>query len=122
MFRLISRRQGITIEKQNTRRIQAYPSISRHNQAYSTIIQAYSEPCVTQALSEPWSLGNLDLFRTRLIFRTPWHIQNQKHNQNPSIFRTLGYSEPKVYSELYQTCMMDHSTKIVNECNVFHKI
>ena len=33
--------------------IPVYSDISRHNQAYSGISQAYSEPCVTLAYSEP---------------------------------------------------------------------
>ena len=39
-------------------------------------IQTYLEPCVTPAYSEPW------------------YIQNQRHMQNPGMFRTEVYSEP----------------------------
>ena len=29
-----------------------------------------------------------------VVYPEPWHIQNQKHIQNPGIFATLVYSEP----------------------------
>ena len=63
------------------RHIQTYPDIIRRIQAYSAIIQAYSEPCVTLAYSESW------------------HIQNQRHIQNPGISKTLAHLEPETYSE-----------------------
>ena len=44
------------------------------NQAYSRILQAYSEP---------------------------WHIENQRYNQSPDIFRILAYWEPEAYLELW---------------------
>ena len=59
-----------------------------HNQAYPGIIQAYSKPCVTLAYLELQYIQNHD-------------IQTQKHIQNPGIFRTLAYSKPKAYSDIY---------------------
>ena len=53
----------------------------------SEIIQEYSEPCV-----------NSGIFRT-LVYLESWHIQNQRHTQNPVISRTLAHSEPETYSE-----------------------
>ena len=50
--------------------------IFRHNQAYSGIILAYSAPCVT------------------VVYLEPSQIANQRHTQNPGIFRRLAYSEP----------------------------
>ena len=35
------------------------------------------------------------------VYPEPWHIQNQKHIQNPGILKTLVYSEPKAYSDIY---------------------
>ena len=42
-------------------------------------IQTYPEPCITPAHS---------------VFSKPWHIQNQKHMQNPGIFRAEVCWEP----------------------------
>ena len=55
--------------------IPAYSSIVRHSQGYSGIrdIETYLESCVTLSYSEAW------------------HIQNQRHIQNPGIFITLAY-------------------------------
>ena len=61
--------------------IHAYSGILSHNQAYSGIIQAYSESCVT------------------LAHKKTWHIQNQRHNQRRGVYRALAYSEPEAYSE-----------------------
>ena len=59
----------------------------RHNQTYPGIIQAYSGTFRT--LCYP------DLFKTVVY---PEYIQNRKHIQNPGIFPTLLYSEPR-YSQ-----------------------
>ena len=75
-----------------------------HIQTCSGIIQAYSEPCVTVAYSEPWHIRNLGIFRTRYIYRT------------------LVYSEPEVYSELCQTSKMECFAKIVNSYSCFRNI
>ena len=96
----------------------------RHIHTYSDIFrdnQAYSEPCVTLANSEPWyiynsgiqnqrHIQNPGIIRTLLyqelwhiqnkVFSEPWYIQNQRHTQNQrhiqncGIFRTLAYSQP----------------------------
>ena len=60
--------------------------IFSHNRAYSGIIQACValkslEPCVTLGYLEPWYIQNIDIFRTRIIFRSvaylrPCYIQN----------------------------------------------
>ena len=55
--------------------IHTYTGILRH-------IQAYSEPCVTLAYSEPHA------------YSEPWFIQNQRHIHDPDIFRTQTYLEP----------------------------
>ena len=47
--------------------------IFRYNQAYSGIIQGYSEP---------WYIQNPDIFRT-LVYSKPWYIQDLKHIHNP---------------------------------------
>ena len=46
-------------------------------------IQAYPEPCVTLAYIEPWYIQNPD-------------IQNQKHIQNPGIFKKI-YTKKKLW-------------------------
>ena len=83
--------------------IQTYSGISRHNQVYSGIIQAYCKPyvilrkfktsLVILTNSELWYIHNPDIFKTRSIFRTlvypkVWHIQNKRHIQKPELFRT----------------------------------
>ena len=57
----------------------------RHNQTHPWIIQAYLNILIT--LCYP------DIFET-VVYPEPWHIQNQKHIQNPGLFTTLVYSEP----------------------------
>ena len=37
---------------------------------------------------------NLSIFRT-LVYSESWHIQNQRHIQNPGISKTLAHSEQK---------------------------
>ena len=50
------------------------------------IIQAYS--AIFRTLCYP------NIFKT-VVYSEPWHIQNQKHIQNPCIFTALVYSEPR---------------------------
>ena len=85
--------------------------IFRHIQE-SLIIQAYSEPCVTLAYSEVWYIQDPGIFETRdifkaLVFPKLWHIQTQKHIQNPGLFRTLRYSTLEAYSEPCQISTME---------------
>ena len=94
----------------------AYSEISRHNQAYSGIIQAYSGPCLTLSYSEIWHIHNPGTFKTRGIFRTlvypkPWYIQNQIHLKSLWLLRTLRYSEPERYLEPIQTSAMERYEK-----------
>ena len=63
--------------------IPAWPGIFRHMQTYSGIF---------------WNLDNPGKFITP-VYSEFWHIQNQRHIQNPGISKTLAYSEPKTYSE-----------------------
>ena len=65
--------------------------IIRHSQAYSGIIQAYSEL---------WCIQNTGVFRTR------------------GIFRTLAHSEPRAYSELSQTSAMELSRSLLYAINI----
>ena len=58
----------------------------RHNQTYPEIILAYSG--IFRTLCCP------DIFKT-MVCPESWHIPNQKHIQNPSIFTTLVHSEPR---------------------------
>ena len=104
--------------------IPTYSDISRHNQTYSGIIQAYFEPCVTPAYSEPWYIQNPGIFKTRDIFRTLvypklWHIGNQRLIQNPGLFKTLGYSEPVAYSEPCQISAMECFEKQLTAIIIF---
>ena len=100
------------------RHIQAYSNISRHNQAHSGIF------C---------TLCNPGIFRT-LSYSEFWHIQNQRHIQNPTVSKSLahseletysecwaamGYSEPKAYSEACQTSTMEHFEKQLTPIIIF---
>ena len=69
-----------------TKAIQTNLGTFRHNQTYPGIIQAYSG--IFRTLCYP------DIFKT-VVYPEPWHIQNQKHIQNPGKFTTLVYSEPR---------------------------
>ena len=64
---------------------------------------------------------NPKIFRT-LKYSKPWHIQNQKHMQNPDIFRSEVYSEPEANSELCQTSTMERCAKIVDNYSCFRKL
>ena len=66
------------------RHIQTCPDKIKHIQAYSGIIQAYSEPCVILEYSEFWYIQNSGIFRTTKTYSESWAIQN------PGIFRTGG--------------------------------
>ena len=70
------------------RHIQTYASVSRHIQKLFRHIQAYPELCVTLAYSEPPYIQKAFILRTRDIFKL-WYIQNQRHVQNPDVFRTI---------------------------------
>ena len=99
--------------KCKTKDIQAEKGTFRHNQAYPGIIQAYSDIFKTQC--------NPGIFKT-VVYPEPWHIHNQKHIQNPRIFRTLAYSEFEAYSEPCQTSTMKRFAKTVNGYNYFRKL
>ena len=58
------------MRKCKTKTIQADLGIFKHSQAYSGIIQAYSEPCETLEYSTIWFYQNLGIFRTWGIFKT----------------------------------------------------
>ena len=72
--------------KCKTKSIQTNLDTFKHNQTYPEIIQAYSSTFRT--LCYP------DIFKT-VVCPEPWHIQNQKHIQNPAIFTTVVHSEPR---------------------------
>ena len=59
-------RKGITMEKCKTKTIQTGLDTFRHNQAY---LKNYVN-------------------RAAVLYSKPWDIQNQKHIQNPGLFRT----------------------------------
>ena len=125
-----------------TKTIQTYLGTFRHNQAYPRIIQAYSV-IIRILCNLAYFLKLLMLlvlkvsckFRT-LIYPESWHIQNQKHIQNPDtltilvyseprypgIFRTLAYPKPKDYPEHCQTSAMKRFVKVVNGYNYFCKL
>ena len=63
------------------RQIQAHSGIIRHIQELFSHIQAYLELCYS------------DIFKSA-VQPEPWHIQNQKHIQNPTIFTAVVYSGP----------------------------
>ena len=80
-------RKGITMEKCKTKTIQTGLDTFRHNQAYlkNYVNRAYTQPCYIQ---------NPEIFKTRNTFRT-WFIQN------PGVMKTLAYSKPKAYLDIY---------------------
>ena len=59
------------MSKCKTKVIQRDVATLRHNQTYSRIIQAYSEPCFTLTYLKLRYIQNLDILKTRSIFRTP---------------------------------------------------
>ena len=71
------------------RHIQTYPDVIRHIWAYLGITQAYSEPCVTLAVSELWYLPNSGIKPEAYL--EPWYIQNSGTFRTRDIFRILGY-------------------------------
>ena len=64
-------------------------------QTYSEIIQAHSKPSVI------------------LVYSESWHIQNQRHIQNPVIFITLAHSKPKTISEPWDIQNQRHTQNLV---------
>ena len=88
----------MTIGKCETKVIQTDLSTFRHNQAYPGIIQVYSG--ILSILCNP-----------DMVYPEPWHIQNQKHIQNPGIFKISRILE------IYQTSTMKRFAKIVNGYN-----
>ena len=68
-----------------TKTIQINSGTFRHSQTYPGIIQAYSG--IFRTLCYP------DILKIA-VCREAWHIQNQRHIQNPGIFTTLIHSEP----------------------------
>ena len=103
--------------KYKTKAIQVDLGIIRHNQPYSGIIRAYSEPCVTLAYLELWYIQNPGIFRTRNICRNLVYLDS-RYFQNADIFKTQGIS----YSEPSQTSRMKSFARIVNGYNYFHKL
>ena len=72
----------------------------------------------------PTFYQNLNIFKIRGIFRSLvyqklLHIQNQRHIENPGLFRTLGYSEPEAYSEACQTSLMERFEKLLKAIIIF---
>ena len=61
------------------------------------------------------TLCNPSIFRT-LAYSEPWHIQNR------GIFRTLGYLELGANLEPRQTSTMEHCAKVVNSYSCFRKL
>ena len=99
------------VKQKPFRQIWAYSRIFRDIQTYSDINQTYSgifwnytgifstlcNPGIfrTVVYSESW------IFKTgrhiqNSVYPNLWHIQNQRHIQNPGLFRILGYSESRV--------------------------
>ena len=109
------------------RHIQIYSGIIRHIQELFRHIQAYPEPSVILAYSEPPYIQKLSIIRTRsilrfLVYSEAWHIQNLRHIQNPGISKTRSMSRTLVFSEPCETSTMECLTKIVSSYNYFHNI
>ena len=101
----VSFRQRIAMGKSKKKpfmHILVYSNIFRHNQAYSGIIQAYSQPCITLAYLEPWYAQNPGIVRTR------------------SIWRIVGYSETRHIQNPAKHLRWDLFAKIVNGYNYYY--
>ena len=55
----------------------------------------------------------------RKLYSEPWYIQNPDIFRNRHILRTLVYSEPKAYSEHYQTSTMESFSFNINIFLIF---
>ena len=86
--------------------IPANSEISRHNQTYSGIFRNYSGIF--------WTLWNPGIFRT-LVYSESWHIQNQRHIQNPGIFRIGGIL--RTLSNIYKGALSETANGY-NFCNI----
>ena len=111
-----------------TKAIQTNLGTFRHNQTCPGIIQAYSG--IFRTLYFP------NMFKT-VVCPEPWHIQNQKHIQNPDIFTKLVHSEPRyiqdagifkiwgisrTLSYIYDEALIIFTAKIIlTNCNYFRK-
>ena len=119
--------QWESVKQNSFRQIQAHSNIFWHIQTYSGIFQIHSDIFRT--------LCNPDIFRA-FVFSEIWHVQNQKHIQNPvtlgtrayselsyiqstGVFRTQPYSEFQAYSEPYQRSRVEHFSEIVKGYNCF---
>ena len=89
--------QWVNVKQKPSRQIQAYSGVIRHIQGLFRHIQAYSEPCITLAYLETWYIQNLDIFRTRSIFR------NLAYSQFWYIHKAGIIQTPEAYSEPCQT-------------------
>ena len=70
--------------------IQVDLGIFTHIPVYSRIFRNYSGIF--------YILCNFGIFRA-LVYSESWHIQYQKHIQNPVISKPMAYSEPETYPE-----------------------
>ena len=75
----------------------AYSGITRHIQELFKHIQVPVKLGIFRALaiwepgySELWYIQNLGIFRI-LVYSETWYIENQRHLQNPGIFKILAY-------------------------------
>ena len=94
--------------------ILTYSDIIKHIQAYSGIIRAYSEPCVTLAYLELWYFQNPGISKT-LVHSEPQTYSESWAIQNPGIFR----SEREAYSEIYQISTMERFEKHLTAIIIF---
>ena len=118
-----------------------YSGILRHNQAYLGIFRNYSGIfCTlhkTGIFRTHMVYSNHGIFKTRDIFRTMvypklWYIQNQRHIQNPGLFRTgaILRTLPNIYSgALWETvngykhfASYNYFRNISFSCPLFHEI
>ena len=101
-----------------TTAIQSTLGTFRHNQTYRGIIQAHSGIFRTSRYP--------DTFKT-VVCQEPWHIQNQKHIQNPGVFATLLHSEPRYIQnagifKIWGTLRLRWSANYFHGYNYFHKL
>ena len=115
--------------------IHTYLGTFGHNQAYPVVIRTLCNLAFFIKLLMLLLVLIVSCVFRSLVYPESWHIQNQKHIQNPGIFtilvypepwypgifRTLAYSKPGAYPGHYQTSAMKRFVKVVHGYNYLRK-
>ena len=73
--------------------------ILQKNKILEGHIKIHGNPSIFRALvySESWHIQIQRHIQNPLVYPKLWHIHNQRHIQNPGLFRTQGYLELEAY-------------------------